>query len=141
MGYSGPTKEENEDFASLIGEVGHGTDETNGSKENSNDNTNHTYDNGNSPTEEEYDEKEERSSTQNTACYGPEVDAELNGNVFYRINVKPTKLIIAYSQTKQLIEATVSLKKDETMAMLRLVHNKTFLTSIPTKVVRHKNPL
>jgi hypothetical protein len=74
------------------------------------------------------------------------VDAELKGSLCYRINEKPTKLIVAYNKTKHLIEATVCIKSNATRedlyhSTLFLHHNKTYLTCIPSKIIRHKNPL
>ncbi len=70
---------------------------------------------------------------------------ELIGNAYYQINEKPDKYIIAYNQKKQLIEATAKStpnREDDWNTLERyLVHNKTYLTCIPTKIVRHKNPL
>jgi hypothetical protein len=42
-----------------------------------------------------------RDKSNEYAEYGPEVNAELQGNIFYRINEKPPKFIIAYNQTKK----------------------------------------
>ena len=70
---------------------------------------------------------------------------ELIGNAYYQINEKPEKYIIAYNQKKQLIEATAKStpipENDKDTLQKYLVHNKTYLTCIPTKIVRHKNPL
>jgi hypothetical protein len=71
--------------------------------------------------------------------------AELNGNVFYKINEKPAKFVIALQQTKQLIEAALRVDKKEVdgcdTLVKSLTHTKTYLTCIPIKIVRHKNPL
>lgn len=66
-------------------------------------------------------------------------------NVSYKINEKPPKFIIALKQNKQLIEATVKTDKKEVkghdVLVEYLIHNKIYLTCIPTKIVRHKTPL
>ena len=78
---------------------------------------------------------------------GPEYDEilELNGNVYYQINVKPPKFVIALKQNKQLVEASLKVDRKEIdgyeTLVQSLIYNKTFLTCIPTKIVRHKNPL
>lgn len=71
---------------------------------------------------------------------------ELNGNVFYQINVKPPRFIIALNENKQLVEASIKTdtKEDDgghESLVQYLIYNKTYLTCIPTKIVRHKNPL
>jgi hypothetical protein len=90
-------------------------------------------------------DKREEVNAETGYSYGPDVDAELKGNVFYRISEKPTKLIIAYDKTKHLIEASVCESKidndDIYHKTLFLRQNRTYLTCIPTKIVRHKNPL
>ena len=91
----------------------------------------------------------EQGQGQRYAEYGPEVNAELQGNVFYKINEKPPKFIIAYNQTRKLIEARLKATdskqlvngETEDVKFKYLTHNKTFLTCIPTKIIRHKNPL
>jgi Bifunctional DNA primase/polymerase, N-terminal len=70
---------------------------------------------------------------------------ELKDNIYYQINEKPEKYVIAYKQKNQLIEATAkSVTKqvggNETIEKY-LIHNNTFLACIPTKIIRHKNPL
>jgi hypothetical protein len=97
--------------------------------------------------QKERDERNEsKAETDFSYSYGPDVDAELKGNVSYRISEKPTKLIIAYDKTKHLIEATLSVKSNTTANdvyhnTLYLHQNKTYLTCIPIKIIRHKNPL
>jgi hypothetical protein len=70
---------------------------------------------------------------------------ELSGNVYYQINVKPPKFIIARNENKQLVEASLTVGKKEVegheIPVQYLNYNKTYLTCIPTKIVRHKNPL
>jgi len=70
---------------------------------------------------------------------------ELKGNVYYQINEKPQKYIVAYKQKNTLIEVTAKsdIKKIGTNETVEkyLVHNKTYLACIPIKIVRHKNPL
>ena len=70
---------------------------------------------------------------------------ELAGNVYYQINEKLEKYIIAYKQKKQLIETTAKASEkeigDKKIIEYSLIHNKTYLTCIPVKIVRHKNPL
>lgn len=99
--------------------------------------------------DKKHDEISSRKKSGEYAEYGPEINAELEGNTFYRINEKPPKFIIAYHQTKKLIEA--ALKTSETERLVNgqkesvklkyLTHTKTYLTCIPIKIVRHKNPL
>ncbi len=91
-------------------------------------------------------DKREEVNEETGYSYGADVDAELKGNVYYRISEKPTKLIIAYDRTKHLIEASISESKsnaddDLIHKTLFLHHNRTYLTCIPTKIIRHKNPL
>ena len=70
---------------------------------------------------------------------------ELNGNVYYQINVKPPKFIIALNDNKQLVEASLKVDREKIdgneILVQSLAYNKTYLTCIPTKIVRHKNPL
>ena len=86
------------------------------------------------------EQKQSSSSNQNGEKY-----QELAGNVYFQINEKPERFIIAYKQKKQLIEATAkSQEKEENGIKIieyYLVHNKTYLTCIPVRIVRHKNPL
>ena len=71
--------------------------------------------------------------------------SELIGNTYYQINEKPERYIIAYKQKKQLIETTARSNKvtigDKEIIEYNLFHNKTYLTCIPVRIVRHKNPL
>lgn len=75
----------------------------------------------------------------------PKKDTELIGNTYYQINEKPERYIIAYKQKKQLIETTARSNKvtigDKEIIEYNLFHNKTYLTCIPVRIVRHKNPL
>ena len=70
---------------------------------------------------------------------------ELNGNVYYQINIKPPKFIIALNDNKQLVEASLKVDREKIdgneILVQSLAYNKTYLTCIPTKIVRHKNPL
>jgi hypothetical protein len=92
----------------------------------------------NAVEDEESDGKQKR---------GHEYDGilELSGNVYYQINVKPPKFIIALNENKQLVEVSIKTYTREVGGNEKLVqyliYNKTYLTCIPTKIVRHKNPL
>ena len=76
---------------------------------------------------------------------------ELKDNVYYRINEKPKKYIIAYKQKNTLIQAderTPTVKGDDKNQnqnlqnnLKYLHHSRTFLACIPVKIIRHKNPL
>jgi hypothetical protein len=70
---------------------------------------------------------------------------ELQGSVFYVIASNPTRFIIADNHRKHLIEATLHKSTDtkhETGTITyTLIQNKTFLVCIPTKIIRHRNPL
>jgi Bifunctional DNA primase/polymerase, N-terminal len=96
--------------------------------------------------QEERDKREDEEHNSTYAYSGPDLP-ELKGNVFYQINAKPTKFIIAHKQNKQLIETTLKTtaeensKTDQKIITQHLVHNRTFLTCIPVKIIRHKNPL
>ena len=78
---------------------------------------------------------------------GPEYDEilELNGNVYFQTNIKPPKFVIALKENKQLVEASLKVDRKEIKGhetlVSSLIYNKTYLTCIPTKIVRHKNPL
>lgn len=70
---------------------------------------------------------------------------ELAGNVYYRINEKPEKYIIAYRQNHKTIEVTatrVEKKSGDNVTIERyLKHYRTYLACIPVRIVRHMNPL
>jgi hypothetical protein len=68
---------------------------------------------------------------------------ELSGNVYYQINEKPAKYIVAYRQKNQVIEVTVKTEDNKNAETLRkyIVHNKTYLACIPVKIIRHRSPL
>ena len=76
---------------------------------------------------------------------GNEKYPELKGNIYYQINEKPEKYIIAYRQKNQVIEVTAKteIKKVGRNEVIEkyLVHNKTYLACITVKIIRHKNPL
>jgi hypothetical protein len=61
--------------------------------------------------EDEATRKTAEESKKDSVDFGPYVNAELEGSVFYKINEKPPKPIIAYSQTKKLIEAKIETRK------------------------------
>lgn len=71
--------------------------------------------------------------------------SELEGNIYYQINEKPERYIVAYRQKNKVIEvASKSQKKEiegiETIEKY-LVHKKTYLACMPIKIIRHNNPL
>ena len=70
---------------------------------------------------------------------------ELKDNVYYRINLRPAKFIVAFKGTNHLIEIEAGLEKsydkDGHVQLERTTkHNRTFLTCIPTEMKRHLNP-
>jgi len=70
---------------------------------------------------------------------------ELQRNVYYQLNEKPEKYIIAYRQKNKVIEATVKqiTNKSNGGEVIEkfLFHNKTYLACIPVTIIRHKSPL
>ena len=58
-------------------------------------------------------EKHQHQQTQQNTGQRLEKYQELAGNVYYQINEKPEKYIIAYKQKKQLIETTAKSKRKE----------------------------
>jgi len=70
---------------------------------------------------------------------------ELQSNIYYQINEKPEKYIIAYKQRNTLIETTAKSEEkttgDKKSIKQFLVHNRTYLACIPVKIIRHRNPL
>ena len=72
--------------------------------------------------------------------------SELTGNIYYQINEKPPKYIVAYRQKNQVIEVTIKSEPnkyaDNPLSLRKyIVHNKTYLACNPVKIIRHKNPL
>ena len=62
--------------------------------------------------------------------------------VYYQVNEKPEKYIFAYKNMCQLIETTAKTEQyDDGTTVHFLVHNKTYLTCIPIRIVRHRSPL
>jgi hypothetical protein len=73
--------------------------------------------------------------------FGYEKYTQLMGNVYYQINEIPEKYVIAYKHNNHLIEAWVKIETKGSIVKQYLIHNKTFLACIPTKIIRHKSPL
>ena len=71
---------------------------------------------------------------------------DLKGNIYYRISEFPKKYVLAFGKTKHLVEVTTTTSEKEVAGggkklVFNAIHNKTYLTCIPIKIVRHKNPL
>lgn len=101
------------------------------------------YGNGKEKRDQQLHKKSDDSDRQRGHEYNEIL--ELSGNVYYQINVKPPKFIIAQNENKQLVEASLNIGKKEVngreISVQYLIYNKTYLTCIPTKIVRHKNPV
>jgi hypothetical protein len=70
---------------------------------------------------------------------------ELNGNIYYKINEKPKKYIVAHKQNCRVIEVQEKVYDDKINGAIvkryYLGHNRTYLGCIPVKIIRHKSPL
>ena len=77
---------------------------------------------------------------------------DLEGSKYYQTNKKPQRFIVAHDKRKQLIEMVARLKSRDDIAktniattnkldLYYLSDTKTFLACIPTKIIRHRNPL
>jgi len=70
---------------------------------------------------------------------------EIANNIHYQLSKMPPKYIIAFKDIKQVTEVTIKPKSKEkggsSINTLYLFDNTTYLACIPTRIVRHKNPL
>jgi hypothetical protein len=96
---------------------------------------------------------EERSSKEDPnddPDFGESINAELKGSVFYVTKLKPLTLVVAYSKTKMLIEASIKSydktefgknNQEDSIKVKYLNQKKLYLTCIPRFIIKHKNPL
>lgn len=79
--------------------------------------------------------------------YGPSKEeletnfSEFRDTVYYQINIKPVRYVLAFKGLNHLVEATISINIKDNDIDYRTTHNKIYLTAIPTKISRHKNPI
>ena len=82
--------------------------------------------------------------------FGESINAELKGSVFYVTKLKPLTLVVAYSKTKMLIEASIKSydktefgknNQEDSIKVKYLNQKKLYLTCIPRFIIKHKNPL
>ena len=72
---------------------------------------------------------------------------QITNNIHYQITKQPPKYVVAYKETKQVVEVTIRSKKQNDWTKTidtkekYLFENTAFLACIPVKIVRHKNPL
>ena len=60
---------------------------------------------------------------------------------YYLINIKPIKYILAVKGFNHLVEAQIAVRVIDNFMSYNVNHNKIFLTCIPTKISRHRNPI
>ena len=66
---------------------------------------------------------------------------EFRDTAYYLINIKPIKYILAVKGLNHLVEAQIAVHVKDNIISYNVLHNKIFLTCIPTKISRHRNPI
>jgi len=66
---------------------------------------------------------------------------EFRDTAYYLINIKPIKYILAVKGLNHLVEAQIAVHVNDNVITYSVNYNKIFLTCIPTKISRHKNPI
>jgi hypothetical protein len=103
--------------------------------------------------DQKHEEEDDKRNKFGDAIAGlpPIITAELDGNMWYKINDKPPIFIIADTKSKRLMEATFRLYESESKrkgsgdtvqkTQKQSIVTKPYLSCIPDKIIIHKSPI